>query len=43
MKKIKIFSVSTLIRGRKSGGAEDAPNYKNWRKVANNSSSDSIN
>lgn len=43
MKKIKIFSVSTLIRGRKSGGAEDLSSYKNWRKVAMNTSSDSIN
>lgn len=43
MKKIKIFSVSTLIRGRKSAGAEDLSSYKNWRKVATSGSPDSLN
>ena len=40
MKKIKIFSVSTLIRGKKSSGSEDTSGYKNWRKVATSGSFD---
>ena len=43
MKKIKIFSVSTLIRGRKSSGSEDSSSYKNWKKIATSNSTDSLN
>ena len=43
MKKIKIFSVSTLIRGKKSSGSEDSSGYKHWKKIPNNCSSESMN
>ncbi len=34
MKLIKIFSVCSLIRGRKSSGIEDMNGYKHWRTSA---------
>lgn len=31
MKKIKLFSLASFIKGRKSSGKEDIGGYKNWR------------
>lgn len=33
MKKFNLFSVASLIRGRKSSGCEDASNYKHWKAL----------
>lgn len=43
MKKFNLFSVASLIRGRKSHGVEDSSSYKHWRAKYNDSSSASIN
>lgn len=33
MKKIKLFSLASLIRGKKSSGCEDYQGYKHWRNL----------
>lgn len=43
MKQIHFFSFASLIRGRKSNGAEDSSSYKFWRAKYNDSSSASVN
>lgn len=43
MKTISLFSIASLIRGRKSHGVEDTSSYKHWRAKYNDSSSASIN
>lgn len=43
MKKFKIFSFASSIRGRKSAGAEDYSNYKNWRLIDGNTDSIKVN
>ena len=34
MKLIKLFSLASLIRGRKSSGKEDFSGYKNWKALS---------
>lgn len=36
MKKIKLFSFASFIKGRKSSGREDNGGYKNWRYDSTN-------
>lgn len=37
MKKIKLFSFPSFIKGKKSNGAEDYSGYKNWRAIGTSS------
>ena len=37
MKLIKLFSLASLIRGRKSSGKEDYAGYKNWKALSGDS------